>query len=98
MHLGNDVVGIVLLALGGLLIVTASALDWTFRLRMHRTGHRTALILGAAFNYAEYREVGSRYGWPAWPVNLMWALFTCGIAFLIAGFFLHFGTHPVRRP
>jgi hypothetical protein len=88
----------VLLVLGGVLFFAGGLMDWTFRLRLHDIGHRTALILGGAFNYAEYREVARRHRWPEWPVNLMWVLITSGIALMIVGFFLHFGTQPVRHP
>jgi len=98
MHLGNDVVGIVLLALGGLLIAAATALDFNFRVRMARAGNRNVFIRGGTLNYDEYHAVRGRYGWPAWPVRLMWACYVCGIAFLIAGFFLQSGTHPGGRP
>jgi hypothetical protein len=98
MHLGNDVVGIVLLALGGSLIAAATALDFVFRLRMARAGIRNVFMRGGTLNYIEYHAVRGRYGWPAWPVRLMWACYVCGIAFLIGGFSLHFGTHPSGTP
>ncbi len=64
---------------------------------MASIGHRKALFQGGAFNYAEYHKVRELHGWPAWPVYVMWALMICGIALLIAGAFLHFGTHPIRN-
>jgi hypothetical protein len=89
--------GTVFLILAGILIGGASVLDLTFRERMTSLGHRKALLLGGAFNYAEYHKTRETHGWPAWPVYLMWTLMLCGIALLIAGAFLHFGTHPVRN-
>ena len=71
-----------------------AVLDFVFRLRIERTGSRVALILGGAFNYRDYHKVRREHGWPARPVYLMWALTIIGLALLIAGFFLHFGTHP----
>lgn len=84
----------IVLILGGVLMFLAAVLDFVFRVRMARTGGRVALILGGAFNYREYHKVRREHGWPAWPVYLMWALTIIGIALLIAGFFLQFGTHP----
>jgi ABC-type uncharacterized transport system permease subunit len=86
--------GMVFLVLAGVLIVTASALDWTFRERMASIGYRKAFLLGGALDYAEYHKSRQRHGWPAWPVYVMWALYICGIGLLIAGFFVHFGTQP----
>jgi hypothetical protein len=83
-----------LLVFGGLLIGTAAILDFIFRLRMTRVGHHTALLQGGAFNYAEYHKARNMYDWSAWPVYLMWVLFIGGIALLIGGFFVRFGTHP----
>ena len=80
--------------LGGILIGSAVILDFIFRLRMTRIGYKWVFLQGGAFNYREYHKVRAQYGWPAWPVYLMWALYVLGIAFLITGFFAHFGTHP----
>jgi len=85
---------VLLLIFGGLLIIVASVMDWIFRVRMTRAGQRNALLLGGAFNYSEYHRVRASYGWPAWPVYLMWELLVCGIALLIGGFLTYFGTHP----
>ena len=90
--------GMVFLVLAGVLIVAASALDWVFRERMASIGYRKAFLQGGAFNYAEYHKVRERCGWPVWPVYLMWTLMICGIALLVVGFFLHFGTQPIRNP
>jgi hypothetical protein len=90
--------GMVFLILAGILIGAGAVLDCIFRFRMARIGYRKPLLQGGAFNYAQYHQVRERHGWPAWPVYLMWALMICGIALLIAGFFLHFGTHPMRNP
>jgi hypothetical protein len=89
--------GTAFLILAGILIGGASVLDWTLRERMASIGHRRALLQGGAFNYSEYHKVRELHGWPAWPVYLMWGLMIFGIALLIAGAFLHFGTQPVRN-
>ena len=83
-----------LIIFGGVLIGAAAIMDTIFRARMTRAGHRNALLLGGAFNYSEYNRLRTSYGWPGWPVYLMWALVVCGIALLIGGFFAYFGTHP----
>jgi len=84
-----------LLILGGILIGAATILDSIFRIRMTRIGHRSALLQGGAFNYSEYHRIRQLHGWAAWPVYLMWVLMTSGIALLIAGFLVKFGTHPL---
>ena len=85
-----------MLVSGFFLIAAAMVLDFIFRLRMTRIGHKWALLKGGTFDYTEYHKVRREHGWAAWPVYLMWAMVTCGIALLIAGFFTHFGTHPTR--
>jgi hypothetical protein len=71
----------------------AAVLDTIFRMRMARAGQPSALVKGGAFNYAEYHKIRSEHGWAGWPVYLMWVLIICGIALLIAGFFIQFGAH-----
>jgi len=82
--------GIAFIALG-------SGMDTIFRLRMGRLGHNWVFLRGGTFSYKEYHQVRSANGWPAWPVYVMWALYISGIALLIAGFFIAFGTHPPGR-
>jgi len=84
------VLGIAFLALG-------SGMDTIFRLRMGRLGHKWVFLRGGTFNYREYHQVRSANGWPAWPVYVMWAAYVCGLALLIAGFSIEFGTHPRGR-
>jgi hypothetical protein len=86
----------VMLIVGGLLLVAGGVLDSVFRFRMFRIGHRWALLQGGAFDYSRYHKVRTEHGWAAWPVYLMWVAWTCGIAFLIAGCFAHFGTSPMH--
>ena len=86
----------ILLILGGLSLGVAATMDTIFRFRMARKGHRIGLLKGGNFDYREYHKVRVRYGWSAWPVYLMWALYVLGIAFLIRSSFVHFGTHPMR--
>ena len=85
-----------MLILGGLLIAVGSVLDFVFRFRMFRIGQRWALLQGGAFDYSRYHRVREEHGWAAWPVYLMWVALACGIALLIAGSFLHFGTSPTH--
>jgi hypothetical protein len=85
-----------ILVIGSSLVAAAVALDFIFRFRMARIGHRWELLRGGAFDYREYHKVRPKRGWAAWPVYLMWAIFTCGIAMLIAWFLVHFGPHPTR--
>jgi hypothetical protein len=86
----------IFLILGGLSLVAATILDITFRFSMAGKGHRIGLMKGGNLDFREYHKVRTKYGWPAWPVYLMWALYVLGIAFLITGFFAHFGMHPTR--
>jgi hypothetical protein len=79
-----------LMILGIALIVVALVLDFVFRLRITRTGDKSAMFLGGAFDYRKYHAVRRQYGWPAWPVYLMWALIILGLIFLVTGFFRAF--------
>lgn len=86
----------ILLILAGLSLVAATIMDTAFRFRMAGKGHRIGLLKGGNFDYREYHKVRATYGWLAWPVYLMWALYILGIALLIVRSFVHFGTHPIR--
>jgi hypothetical protein len=90
--------GMLLLLFAGILLGTAVVMDSVFRERLLRAGYRYVWMMGGALNYDHYHTIRKLQGWPAWPVRLMWALYTCGIAALIAGSFLYFGTHPSGRP
>jgi len=83
-----------MIVLGVLLASAAMVLDFTFRLRMTRLGHKWALLQGGTFDYRRYHKVRAEHGWAAWPVYLMLGLVTCGITLIIVGFFTHFGTNP----
>jgi ABC-type uncharacterized transport system permease subunit len=85
-----------MLVLGFLLLVLAIVLDFVFRFRMTRIGHPRSLLKGGDFDYAEYHKVRREHGWAAWPVYLMWAMLTCGIALFVGGFLTHFDIHPKR--
>jgi len=89
-------VGVILQILGGLSLGAAAIIDTIFRFRMAGKGHRIGLLKSGNFDYREYHKLRRRYGWMAWPVYLMWALYVLGIAFLIAGSFAHFGAHAIR--
>jgi hypothetical protein len=80
-----------MLILGGTFIGVAAVLDFFFRLRMTRVGHKWALFLGGAFNYREYHNVRNKYGWSAWPVYSMWGLMVFGLLFVCIGVFKVFG-------
>jgi hypothetical protein len=86
-----------MLILGLLLIGGAAILDSIFRVRMFRVGRKSALLEGGAFNYSNYHKARAAHGLSAWPVYFMWTLLICGVALLIAGFFVRFGTHPRNR-
>lgn len=70
---------------GLVLIFLASALDYGLRSRLARTGNRTALPLGGAFNYREYHRAAAEHGWRHWPVYLMWFLMITGIVLVCSG-------------
>jgi len=86
-----------MMVLGIAFLAAAGAMDLVFRFRMKHLGHKWMLLRGGTFNYREYHQVRRANGWPAWPVYVMWAAYGCGIALLIAGFFIEFGTHPPGR-
>ena len=83
----------VMLILGVVFIAVGLVLDLAFRERMSRNGHKLVFRAGGLFDYSRYHKVREEHGWAAWPVYLMGAAYTCGIALLIAGFFAHFGTN-----
>jgi hypothetical protein len=35
----------------------------------------------------DYLRNRTKYGWPAWPVYLMWALLACGLIVFVIGVF-----------
>jgi len=88
--------GMSLLILGFMSIGAATILDSFFRARMTRIGYKWALLEGGAFDYRKYHQERKQRGWSAWPVYLMWATAILGIALLIAGFFVLFGTAPTH--
>ena len=75
---------------GIFLIGVGAALDSLFRLRMTRLGHKWALLQGGIFNYSRYHKARKQYGWPAWPVYVMWLAVLCGILLSVAGFIAQF--------
>jgi hypothetical protein len=85
-----------LLILGIALLIIASVMDYVFRTRMNRAGDKTAILLGGAFDYRKYHAVRKKYGWPAWPVYLMWAVIILGLLLVGIGCFQAFGFHPRR--
>ena len=86
---------LLILGLGAVLIAAATVLDFVFRLRMTRAGHKMALLLGGAFNYREYHKLRREHGWPAWPVYTMWVLITAGILLVVLGIGMRHGwKHP----
>jgi hypothetical protein len=89
-------VSMAMLVLGLMLMGCATVLDFVFRFRMTRIGHPRTLLRGGDFDYAEYHKVRRENGWPAWPVYVMWAMLTCGLALFVGGFIIHFRTHPLR--
>lgn len=76
-----------LLYLGVLLIGSSSAIHYYLYLRLRGTGKHYV-----AFNLLErvskdYLRNRTKYGWPAWPVYLMWALLACGLIVFVIGVF-----------
>ena len=86
----------VMLILGGVMIGISALLDSFFRARMAQVGHKWALLQGGAFDYRKYHEERKQRGWVVWPVYLMWASAICGIALLMGGFIMLFGTSPIH--
>jgi hypothetical protein len=74
------------------LIAVGAALDTFFRLRMTRLGHKWAFLQGGIFNYSRYHKARKQYGWPVWPIYVMWVSVLCGIVLSIAGFITQFRT------
>jgi len=83
--------------LGFTLIGLGSIMDFEFRLRLKRLGHKWVFLRRGSFDYSEYHRVRAANSWPAWPVYVMWAAYGCGLVCLIGGFFIEFGTHPPGR-
>jgi len=75
------------LYLGVLLIGFSSAILYYLYLRLRDLGkHYMAFNLSATIS-KDYLRNRTEYGWPAWPVYLMWALLVCGIIVLMIGVF-----------
>lgn len=81
---------------GVVLIGVAAILDLTFRVRMTRVGYKWALLEGGAFDYRKYHDERKKQGWAAWPVYFMWIAILLGIALIIAGCLIVFGTAPTH--
>lgn len=88
-------IDVFILALGAVLVGAATVLDSVFRIRMARAGHKMALLLGGAFNYRNYHKMRPKYGWPAWPVYVMWATMITGLILIVVGAGMRYGwAHP----
>jgi hypothetical protein len=85
-----------MLILAVISLTAAIALDSFFKFRMVKLGHRWVFLKGGSFDYKEYHKERVQRGWAAWPVYLMWALLTCGLALLLGSFFEYFVTQPTR--
>lgn len=81
----------------GICLCTASAVDAFVRWRMRAIGRKWVFLRGGTFNYNEYLEVCGQYGWRSWPICFMWVMWIAGIALLIVGCVIRFGTHPQVR-
>jgi hypothetical protein len=79
--------------LGIMVLCGFAALDFFIRLRMKRKGYKWAFLRGGTLNYNEYLRMGREYGWSAWPLYLMWALFVSGVLLVILGV-VKYGARP----
>jgi hypothetical protein len=87
----------VFLILGVPMLILATVLDFNFRRRMQRAGHKWVFLRRGWFNYDRYHNLRKARGWPAWPVDVMWLSYVLGIAFLVVGFFNCLGSKAPRR-
>lgn len=76
-----------LLYLGVLLIGSSSAILYYLYLRLRDIGkHYVAFNLPETIS-RDYLRNRTKYGWPAWPVYLMWALLASGLIVFMIGVF-----------
>jgi len=74
-----------LLYLGVLLVGSSSAILYYLYLRLRDIGKRYVAFNLFATISADYLRNRTKYGWPAWPVYLMWALLACGLLVFVIG-------------
>jgi hypothetical protein len=76
-----------LLYLGVLLIGFSSAIFYYLYLRLRDIGkHYVAFNLLVTIS-KDYLRNRIKYGWPVWPVYLMWTLLACGLIVFMIGVF-----------
>jgi len=76
-----------LLYCGVLLVSFSSSILYYLYLRLRGIGkHYVAFNLPQTIS-KDYLRNRTEYGWPTWPVYLMWALLACGLVVFVIGVF-----------
>lgn len=86
----RKIVFVALLKIVGLALLSAFvALDALVRIRMKSIGYKWVFLRGGTFDYAQYLNVRTKYGWSAWPVYLLWASLVSGLPLFVIGCISH---------
>jgi hypothetical protein len=59
--------------------------DAFVRFKLKSIGRKWVFLKGGTLDYNEYVKVRTTYGWPIWPVYLLWATLISGMALFILG-------------
>ena len=74
----------------GLVVIGASSAAWWYMYRtLERVGFKPSVgiffSMGTLAYVTEYVRTRTKYGWPAWPLHVMWLSFAVGVPLLIIG-------------
>lgn len=75
-------------------LIGFAASDALVCFRMKEIGYKWISLRGGTFDYGEYLRIRSKYGWPAWPVYLLWAMLIIGLVLFVLGSGIRYGLHP----
>jgi hypothetical protein len=77
-------------AVAGFFILGVFAVaDFFVRWRLKSVGYKWAFLRGGTLDYGEYRRYGKRYGWPIWPIYLVWVSLIVGLGLIIGSVIAH---------
>jgi len=76
-----------LLYVGIFLIGFSASIHYYLYLRLRDTGKNYVIFNLLEEVSKDYLRNRTKYGWPAWPAYLMWALLICGLVLFVTGVF-----------
>jgi hypothetical protein len=59
--------------------------DAFVRFKLKSIGRKWVFLKGGTLDYREYLRVRTKYGWPVWPVYLLWTTLAAGLVLVILG-------------